>query len=230
MAGKMGEVLKSMGGVLEGPKPGAVKGPSWEDMGGEKWLVDAQGNVLRKEKKSPSPRDPNAPSGAEQVRDQRMFIREQQLADDYNKDTKETRDMAVKVMGALSEAPAAKRGDGIAQVNLLYAFVSSMDPGTAVREGEIGLVRSAGSLVQQAQAMLSKYGQGQAVTVPPAMVEQIAQLMKRRLEGSQRYVKSRASYYKGRARQWGVNESAFPELDIPTPESAPVKAVNPLLK
>lgn len=218
MAGKLGEVVKALGG-----ERGAGDDLEWIDMGGEKALVrKSTGEVIRREKKSPTARDPNAPDTAAQMREQRNFQREQQLSDDYNKDTKETREMAVKVAGAISEAPAAKQGDGVAQVNMLYAFVSSMDPGTAVREGEIGLVRSAGSLVQQAQGLLAKYADGQAVTVPPAMVEQMANLMRRRLEGSKKYVESRSKYYQNRARRWGVNADNFPvlEIDLPEPSAA----------
>jgi hypothetical protein len=47
------------------------------------------------------------------------------------------------------------------------------------------------------------------------MIDQMSNLMQRRLDGSAKYVKSRSGYYKTRAKQWGVNESAFPELELP---------------
>ena len=150
------EMVGKMAGYMSGAdKSASEQRPQEINLGGEVELRYPDGRIERI-KKTPSPRDPNAPDTAAQLRDQRMFQREQQLADDYNKDTKDSRELAVKVSGAVSEAAAAKAGDGVAQVNMLYAFVSSMDPGTAVREGELGLVRSASSLVQQAQGLLSK--------------------------------------------------------------------------
>lgn len=226
MVGRLAQVMPSL-------QRGEQAGTDWQDFGGYKALVDkATGKELRRVEKTPSPRDPNAPDTAQQMRDQRMFAREQQLTDDFNKDTKDSREMANKVAGAIAEAPAAKAGDGIAQVNLLYAFISAMDPGTAVREGEIGLVRSAGSLVQQAQGLLAKYGQGQAITVPPAMVDQLAGLMQRRLEGAKKYVDSRAKYYSGRAKYWKLEnaDKLFPGFDVPS-AGAPGRPTtgNPLL-
>ena len=58
------------------------------------------------------------------------------------------------------------------------------------------------------------------MVVPPAMIDQMANLMRRRLEGSRKYVESRSKYYQGRAKQWGINPSAFPGLDVAAPPAA----------
>jgi hypothetical protein len=211
-AGKISEWLKSVEGSLRGN----TDTTEWRNIGGHDVMYDKRtGQEIKRVPRTPNPRDPNAPDTAKQLRDQRMFAREQQLADDFNKDTTPTREMAQKVAGAVAEAERAKAGDGLAQVNMLYAFISAMDPGTAVREGEIGLVRASASLVQQAQGLVDRYLKGESITVPPAMVDQLANLMRRRLEGAQKYVKSRANYYRTRAKRWGVEADSFEELEVP---------------
>lgn len=226
--GALSQLVQAM--KVETPKPPKRE---WLDVGGEKVLVgedgmpvlDAEGKPTTM-RKTPTPRDPNVGGGGGTGGGQE-FNREDKLTDDYNRDTRDTRTTAEKVAGALAEAPNARRGDGVAQVNMLYAFVSSMDPGTAVREGEIGLVRSAASLRQQAAAYLDKYGRGEAVVVPPAMVAQMEALLRRRYEGLQRYVKERGNYYESRAKRYGLSgRDLFPGLpDAPAAPAADVSGL-----
>lgn len=195
--------------------------PQWEDFGGYKGLMSPDGRELARVAKTPSPRDPNAPDTATQLRDQRMFARQQQLTDDFNKDTKPARDTSVKLQGAISEAPRAKAGDGASQINILYAFVSAMDPASAVREGEIGLAQAATPVWQQASSLFQKYLNNESVAVPAGMVDRMVNLMQRRLEGYGKYVDSRSEYYGQRAKRWGVYEDGlFPGLGV-TPIAAP---------
>lgn len=165
---------------------------------------------------NPNPRDPNAPDTAQQMREQRMFVREQQLTDDFNKDTKDARDAAMKIQGAIAETDRALAGDGAAQINMLYAFVNAMDPATAVREGEIALAQAAAPFWDRARAMISKYMSGESVAVPPEMIRRMSELMSRRLRGYQKYVDGRAKYYRGRARYWKLEnaDELFPSIDI----------------
>ncbi len=222
MAGKMGEVLKSMGNVLEGPKPVAKKPPIEMRLGDHVELLDP--DTMQKVGSfpiNPSPRDPNAPDTASQLRDQRMFQREQQLSDDYNKDTKSYRELSMKLRNAISEAPQALKGDGASQVNILYAFVNAMDPNSAVREGEIGLVQAGASLRARAQQMIDKYLQtGKSAAVPKEMIDAMTGLMQRRLTSTKDYIDERSSYYQRRAKQWGVDPANFPGIEDDAPRPA----------
>lgn len=202
---------------------------TYENMGGETWQIDkATGQVVAKFPRSPNPRDPNAPDHAQELSEQRRFVRENQLTDDFNKDTKSQRESAAKIKNALSEADNAAKGDGAAQINLLYAFVNAMDPASAVREGEIGLARAATPVWQQAQSIFTKYMTGASVTVPPGMVKSMAGLMERRLGSYNSYIQERSKYYSARARKWGLDPNQlFPDLGDTSPRASTGK--NPLL-
>lgn len=219
MSGKIGEVLKSYGG-----NRAAAKAPQEIRVGNEVILRDpTTGKVVDRYPIRPSPKDPNAPDTAQQLRDQRMFQREQQLTDDFNRDTRDIRGAAREINGAISEVPRAMQGDGAAQVNILYAFVKAMDPASVVREGEVALARLASPFWQQAQSLLTKYMSGESVVMPPQMLEKMGELMQRRLRGYERSVNERADYYTGRAKRWGLDATdAFPRLNLnqPTPEAS----------
>ncbi len=177
------------------------------DSGDRTDFVDKAGNVVRSVKKGLSPRDPNATAGIQMQRD---FAREQQLGDDFNKDTKAYREIGSKMGNALRESEAAMRGDPAAQVNMLYAFVSAMDPTSVVREGELALVRSAAPLRAQAEALIGKYVQNdKSFAVSPQMVRSLASLMERRMGDIESYVNERGEYYANRAGRWGVDGDVF---------------------
>jgi hypothetical protein len=217
-AGKIGEYLKSADNDSN-----TVRAPQEIRLGNEVVLRDpVSGREVGRYPIQPGPKDPNAPDHARQLAEQRMFQREQQLEDDFNKDTKAQREAAFKLSEALSEAPAARSGDGAAQINMLYAFVSGMDPNSAVREGEIGLARAAAPFYAQAMSLIQKYTTDGSVVVPPQLIDKMAELMQRRVGGYQRYVRERSSYYGKRAQRWGLKtDGLFPEINFtaPTAES-----------
>jgi hypothetical protein len=192
----------------------AKKSPQEIRVGNEVILRDPDtGAEVARYPIKPSPKDPNAPDHAAEANKQRMFTREQQLGDDFNKDTKTQREMAVKLRGAIGERDAAMAGDGAAQINILYAFVNSMDPASAVREGEIGLAKAAAPIWSLAQAQFDKYLNNESVTIPPDLVKRMTALMERRVTSWSHYIDERADYYGERGQRWGLDTTGlFPGL------------------
>ena len=172
-------------------------------------LRDPQTNkVLETIKKGISPRDVAA--GAEtraEMSEGRRFSKEDNLRGDFNKDTGEYRKTAAKLAGAIGETDRAMAGDGAAQVNMLYAFVNSMDPASAVREGEIGLARAAAGPYDQARGLFDKYLKGESVIIPPALVRSMSELMRRRYDSYRTQVNERIKYYTPQARAYNLDAS-----------------------
>lgn len=151
---------------------------------------------------------PHAPQQSSGIDDQRLFTRENTLAGNFNKETQPMRELVQTVLApAVRTAALAKRGDGPAQIALLYSFVRALDPNSVVREGEVALVRSGASLRQQAQAMYDKYLKGEAVVVPEGMIDQMAELINQRASSMESYVADRQRYWEGRAARAGIRNT-----------------------
>lgn len=207
---RLSEIRKSLGGQTN------QKAFTEVDRGDVIELRDPRtGKVLETIKKGAAPRDTGA--GAEQrqaLQMQRDFQREQQLGDDFNKDTIQYRQTAVKLDQALQEAPRAQAGDPAAAMNMLYAFVSAMDPASVVREGEIALAQAITPMWPKVQSMYQKYLNGdRSFAVPPEMVASMAELMRRRYSGLERATNERVKYYQGRGSRWGIDSSVFAGID-----------------
>lgn len=215
-AGKIASVIPSM---TQQPKGTEAK---WEDFGGYKALMTPDGKELQRVAKTPSPRDPNAPDSAEQQRLSRRMQSESRLTNAFNQDTKTWRELGQKIQNAVELLPAALEGNGAAQTNMLYSFVSAMDPNSAVREGEIGLVQSASGLRAQAMNLIQK-AQGGSAIVPPEMLRQMGSLMSARLASTANYINERADYYSGLGRRYELEnpEELFPHMKAPTTGGRP---------
>jgi hypothetical protein len=197
--------------------------PEKIDLGNKVILRDpVTGQVVAEYPKGIEPRDVAA--GAQtraEMSDQRRFQKEGGLRDDFNNDTKNMRQTASKLLGAIGETDRAMQGDGAAQVNMLYAFVNAMDPASAVREGEIGLARAASGPYDQARALLDKYLANESMIVPPALVRQMSELMKRRYSGFQTQVKERQDYYRPQAEAYGLDSERLFTGISPLQSNAP---------
>jgi hypothetical protein len=113
------------------------------------------------------------------------------------------------VRGALSDRARAREGDAAAQVNMLYAFITAMDPKSVVREGELALIRSAEPLIQQAQVWIKRNLEGQPVAIGVPILEQMADLMERRLADVGVSWDTIRDQFIRRADRWGVSHEAF---------------------
>jgi hypothetical protein len=86
---------------------------------------------------------------------------EQNLAEDWEKSAKAAAD-AVRVHQTISTGLAANNGLG--DLSAIYGFVKSLDPGSVVREGEVDLMNSAKSLIQQMKGAVDRAKAGNLFT------------------------------------------------------------------
>jgi hypothetical protein len=194
----------------------------------------ATGKIVQEYPIGPSPRDPNAPDTAQQLRTMRQFSMEDNLVGDLTKNTTNEVPLVKKLAGARQELPAALAGDGAAQVNILYAFVNAMDPASAVREGEIGLAESAASLRARAAQVIQKYvGTGKSGGVPAVMLRQMGALMARREGMARDWISSQQQQLRARGARYGIDPTAFDIVGLPAAAPAARPAIttgtNPLM-
>lgn len=195
LEGGVSEMIKSWQNP-EPPKPVTVS------EGGS--LVNPQtGEVIYRSPKTPTPRDPNAQSTAQ---DPRVFRIENTLTNAFGAEVNKLRELhSIVLTPALRTAAAARQGNGPAQVELLYSFVRALDPNSVVREGEVALIGKARSLRQRAEGLIAKGTRGDAVVVPPSMVTQMADLIEERTRNIERFAGERQRYYESRARRSGID-------------------------
>lgn len=216
---------------LMGTEPSAPRAvaPQEIDIGNEVILRDpVTGKEVARYPKGATPRDPSRDNGPDA---QRLFLREQGIRDDFLKDTDKLRTMYNTVGSAVNELPNALRGDGAAQTNILYAFVTAMDPNSAVREGELALVRAASSLRAQAQQLIDKYVQsGESAAVPPQMLQQMADLMNRKLQFTETTLQEKTAYWSQQAQRAGIPNAPglFPTIRRQAQRAAGSPGSNPM--
>lgn len=204
---RLTELLKSVGGQAN---PALREGtlPTGEP---RVFRVPAAGPATPVEGMLPEPnQDRSIAQNA--INEQRRFQRENQLNDDYNR----TVNPWLIPYGALKRAvtykDAALAGNGPAQVQLLYAFINTLD-NSVVREGEVGLLSRAAPILDRAHQAYNKILQGKAAAIPPEMTRQMAAILDD-LQGrfADRFTAWRQHYTK-RALRWGVDPESF--IDIP---------------
>jgi hypothetical protein len=217
---RLSEIRKTLGGQ-HGKGPDVDKVDTGSEIITRHIMPDGSIRVLGRDPKTPSPKDPNDPARAG-LEFQRDYTREQGLSDDFNKDTTPYRQSAKKISEALAGADRAAAGDPASQIDMLYAFVNTMDPQSVVREGEIALAQAATPFWSKARAMLDKYSTDRSVSVPPAMVQSMAELMRRRYGGLESAIGERQKYYRNRGKRWGVADDAFAGIDPLAPSTPPV--------
>lgn len=169
----------------------------------------------------------NTPRDTETLTAAQRITAERGMRGDFDRATKDWRTGISLIDGALSEAANAKAGDAAATTNMLYAFVKAMDPNSAVREGEIALVRAASSWRQQAERWHQQILSGGDATgmVPKSFIEQMERLMAARQVAFRDNIADSAARYERIAGQAGLStESQFPvpqlknyRGDIPLP-------------
>lgn len=216
-AGKLSEVLKSMGGQQQSNLP------SWQSKEGvnpatgkpEQYQINPQTGEIRWLGIPPIVSATNTSSDIEQ---QRRFQRENALVDDFNTQVKPFKDTYQQIAGTLASVPLAKAGDGAAQNELVVTFVKALDPTSVAREGEVELARSAASIWDQVQAGYKKYISGDAVLLPPELINKMEAMLKRRAANYEKQWSGLRENYTARAKRWGVDPEVFmapPKLEAP---------------
>lgn len=202
MAGKIGEVVKSLG-----RDPSTTKDQNeWVDFGGYKELRDKlSGKVLERVQKTPSPRDPNTPSSGQIINDQRMFTREEQLADDFRAQTKPYADIASNFSTVASLSAAAEQGNPQAQIGLVFAFMKGLDPGSVVREGEYATAKNAAGVPERIRNQYNKLLGGTFLSSDQvrSMVDQSQSIA----DGWRKRLQPIRESYNARAKRWHVDGS-----------------------
>jgi len=141
MAGKLGEVLKSVDNQ-------SSKGNNWEDFGGYKALMSPEGRELS---------------------EQRHFQRENQLADDFRSATKMHSDVSNFIGVIEASGPSALSGDPTAQQSIMFGIMKLNDPGSSVKEGEYATAANAQGVSEKMRNEYNKLLQG--TTLSPTAVQ-----------------------------------------------------------
>lgn len=142
-------------------------------------------------------------------KDNAIFSRENTYRDDYARDTKDITEAYDFIHSALSNATLAISGQAAAKVNMLYAFVKAMDPGSVVREGEMALVQRAAPLMQRVQTWLADVAQGHSPAVPKEVLVQMKDLMQKRMAYYEDRWSEARNMYVEQGKRWEVDEGAF---------------------
>jgi hypothetical protein len=216
---RLTELLKSAGAanpqLKEGVLPPGVPGAGEPRM----FRVGPNGTAQPVEGMRP---EPNADRSIAQqaLNDQRRFQRENQLNDDYNRTVQPWLVPFSALKRAAQYKDAALQGNGPAQIQLLYAFINTLD-NSVVREGEVGLLSRAAPVLDRAKQAYAKIAQGKAAAIPPEMLSEMATIVDD-LQGrfADRFTAWRNHYTK-RALRWGVDPNSF--IDIPEVFSAGAK-------
>lgn len=132
-------------------------------------------------------------------------------------ETKDYQDVINMARQGLSQAAAARSGDGAAQYTLLDNFVRFSNPKGVARVGNLELVRDAQSYLQKAQALGQNVMGGKAGLLPPSFVDQIISTMR---GGVKPVLSAWQQRYEGALRQTRaakIPDSALPFDPPPDP-------------
>lgn len=125
---------------------------------------------------------------------------EQGLAGDWEKVSRPAGE-AVRVHQTISRGLAT--GNGVGDLAAIYGFVKSLDPGSVVREGEIDLVNSASSIINQMQTISGRAKTGSLMTPESRMKlqvlsDQLLTVSRESYERGQKQYRSRLDSFKTR--------------------------------
>lgn len=176
----------------------------WQDFGGYKALVKkSTGEEIRRQAKSPSPRDPNAPDTAALARDQKMFDRTNRLSDDFFSQSKEIMKAADGFRTVMQVAPAARQGHPQAQMAMIFGFMHSLDPSSTVREGEYANAQNTAGVPDKVRNAYNKMLQGQFLT--PAQIDGFVETARQSAQGWQTRQSNLHRLYSQRAGRWKID-------------------------
>lgn len=136
------------------------------------------------------------------------------LGSEYEKTAEKRRNVYGTIETAIAAAPAALKGNGAAQASLLYGFITSLDPESTVREGEVDLMRKAAPILQNAKAQYDALINGKSALVTPQLVQQMEALMRERATRQAARDAAIRTDYLGKAGRLGIPDADafFPEF------------------
>lgn len=136
------------------------------------------------------------------------------LGTEYEKTAEKRRNLYTTVENAINATDGALRGDGAAQASLLYGFITSLDPESTVREGEVDLMRKASPILQNAKAQYNALVNGRSALVTPQLAQQMRALMEERAKRQAAKDATLRTDYLGKAGRLGIPEADafFPEF------------------
>lgn len=202
MVGKMASVV----GALE--KDAKGKDYIRNDIGGSvQYLDPATLQVVKTEKKTPSPRDPNSATHAEELSEQRRFSRETQLVNQYNGATDQYSKVADNIGVLRATIPAAVQGNPQAQMGLIFAYMKLLDPGSTVREGEYATAQNAAGVPDKVRNEYNKAKDGGFLT--PEQVRSFATRGEEQATQWRTRLGTVRKGYQQRAARWGIDPEAF---------------------
>ena len=146
--------------------------------------------------------------------------------DEFRKQT----DGRAKIIDAAlraQEIDIAGGRSGVGQLETLYTFITSLDPESVVREGEIGLATQVSSLMEQARLKVDKVRQG--ALVPEEVAQELRQRIMELGERASQGVEKVREYYGTEADIYGLRRSSvLPPVATFTRQKRPVPSANTL--
>jgi hypothetical protein len=97
------------------------------------------------------------------------------------------------------------------QVTALYSFVKTLDPGSAVKEGEVALAQSMSSVMGKVETAFNKVGKGQVVD--SETISNINKEILRLEELSKKSYDTRLGIYREQISARGIPEDAMKQVD-----------------
>jgi hypothetical protein len=208
-AGKLGEVLKSIGKDAAGPALQHV------DAGNKILVVDPHtGQTIREIPKGPAPKDPNAPVAAA---DHYRAEQTNKILDDFRTESADFR----KASSGYEVLKGALAHPGLAQpFAVLDAYARVVNPGAVVRQGTMQVLQEMGSYDQKMRRWLDMAQKGQW---PPDMLQSI----KATIDGIMDEHRSTYREMRKRALERGRRSGVDLDALIDNPESSTSTATAP---
>lgn len=230
VVGKLTEILKANSGSKASPTPHAGINPTTKmpqmytlsPNGALEWMTDPTTGL---------PVSPTERTGQQDIEYMRKFTRENQLNDDYNKTVQPWLVPYGAVQRAVQFKDAALHNDAAAQMQILYAFINTLD-NSVVREGEAAMATSAAPLLDRAKKWLAQNAEGKAQLLPQTILTQMVHMLDAVNDNLSARMERYRKHYTRRAQAWGVDPASF--IDIPetfkagSPSAPAPSPTNPL--
>lgn len=154
------------------------------------------------------------------------FTQENQLADDYKAEVKNIADVRSayqRMQDAYNLAESDPEAGGVADIQMLYAYIKSQDPTSTVREGEFATAEQAPGVTQALLNQYNKLVSGDRLT--PAARKNFLRLGKKNYENANKILDKAKNRYTKRAKDYGLDPSnivfELPEIEDTSLDDVP---------